>query len=49
EEKRVELVKSKTLGPEFNKKHLKAIYTSRSLNSLIFWSRSLMSPLNFVQ
>ena len=36
EEIRLELVKSKMLGPDFNEKsHSKAIYTSRTLNSLI--------------
>jgi serine/threonine protein kinase len=36
EEKRLELIQSKKLGPEFSKKsHSKAIYTSRALSSLI--------------
>ena len=36
EEKRMELIQSKKLGPEFTKKtHPKAIFTSRPLSSLI--------------
>jgi hypothetical protein len=36
EEKRMELIQSKKLGPEFSKKtHPKAIFTSRPLSSLI--------------
>ncbi|CAG8612724.1 uncharacterized protein OCT59_012307 [Rhizophagus irregularis] len=35
EEIRLELIKSKMIGPDFNEKsHSKAIYTSRSLSSL---------------
>ena len=44
EEIRLELVKSKMLGPGFNEKpHSKAIYTSRPLNSLISKSSSVNS------
>ena len=44
EEKRLELIQSKKLGPEFNEKpHSKAIFTSRMLNSLISKSSSTNS------
>ncbi len=35
EEKRLELIKLKKLGPEFTEKHQEAVYTSRALSSLI--------------
>ena len=36
EKRRIELIQSKKLGPEFSEKpHLKAIFTSRALSSLI--------------
>ncbi|RIA89452.1 kinase-like domain-containing protein [Glomus cerebriforme] len=45
EEIRLELIKSKMLGPEFcEKSHSKAIYTSRSLSFLISKSSSSNSP-----
>ena len=43
EEKRQELMGLEKLGPEFTKKHPKAIYTSRVLNSLISKSLSFKS------
>ena len=51
EEIRLELVKSKILGPGFNEKpHSKAIYTSRPLNSLISSvNSSSMIPFNAEQ
>ena len=46
EERRIELVQSKKLGPEFGKKsHPKAIFTSRELNSLISKSTSNSSSM----
>jgi serine/threonine protein kinase len=47
EEIRLELIKSKLLGPEFSEKpHSKAIYTSRSLSSFISESSSTNSSMN---
>src|SRR5205814_7877864 len=48
EKRRIELIQSKKLGPEFSEKpHLKAIYTSRALCSLISKSSSInLSPIN---
>ncbi|PKY21677.1 kinase-like protein [Rhizophagus irregularis] len=44
--KRVELVKSKKLGPKFTGKHSKAIYTSRSLSVYISKISSINSSIN---
>ncbi|UZN98862.1 uncharacterized protein OCT59_000147 [Rhizophagus irregularis] len=51
EEKRMELIRSKKLGPGFSKKsHSKAIYTSRELSSLIYKSSTTdSSPMNILQ
>ena len=43
EEKRLELIKLKKLGPEFTEKNPEAIYTSRALSSLISKSLSMNS------
>src|SRR5436190_22954293 len=44
ENKRIELIQSKKLGPEFSEKsHSKAIFTSRPLSSLISKSSSINS------
>ena len=40
EEKRMELIQLKKLGPEFSEKHPGAIYTSRLLSSMISNSNS---------
>ncbi|CAB5186428.1 unnamed protein product [Rhizophagus irregularis] len=47
EEIRLELLKSKSIGPESSRKHSKAIYTSRSLSSFIskFSSTNSMNSL----
>ncbi|EXX69563.1 Cdc15p [Rhizophagus irregularis DAOM 197198w] len=48
EEIRLELIKSKSLGPEFSKpRHSHAIYTSRPLNSLISKSSVISSMTSF--
>ena len=48
EERRIELIQSKKLGPEFSKKpHPKAIFTSRPLSSLISKSSYLSSVITF--
>src|SRR6266480_2184298 len=48
EEKRIELIKLKKLGPEFSEKpHSKAIFTSRPLNFLIFKSSHSSSMITF--
>ena len=54
EKRRIELIQSKELGPEFSEKpHLKAIFTSRALSSLIPKSSSISSssitPFNMRQ
>ncbi|CAG8666117.1 6097_t:CDS:2 [Rhizophagus irregularis] len=44
EKKRLELIQSKKLGPEFSQKsHPKAIFTSRALSSLISKSLTINS------
>ena len=43
EEKRLESIKLKKLGPKFTEKHPKAIYTSRALSSLISRTLSMNS------
>ncbi|RIA80522.1 kinase-like domain-containing protein [Glomus cerebriforme] len=47
EKKRLEIVQSKLLGPEFAEKHPKTIYTSRSLSSLISKASSINSTVSF--
>ena len=48
EVKRLELIQSKKLGPEFNEKpHSKAIFTSRMLNPFISKSSSINSTSVF--
>jgi hypothetical protein len=50
EEIRLDLIKSKLLGPEFSEKpRSKAIYTSRSLRSFISESSSTNLSMNFFQ
>jgi hypothetical protein len=41
--KRIELIRSEKLGPEFTKKHPKVIYTSRLLSSFISKCSSINS------
>jgi serine/threonine protein kinase len=47
EKKRLELIQSKKLGPEFSEEtHPKAIYTSRAVSSLISKSSTINSSIN---
>ncbi|CAB5181201.1 unnamed protein product [Rhizophagus irregularis] len=48
EKKRLELIRSKKLGPEFSEKpHPKAIFTSRALSSLISKASTISSMVSF--